>query len=208
MAWGTISNANPRLSSEQLQQAEVEESLRACEQKIELLKVTLKKFDKSVENFLKLTPFSHIFQPLTHTNSIKAIEDCSQRGPTTDTIAAQYQVAICEPEAPWQEYFEHKIGEYTQQRKNAQAQLATIENTSFTTIQEVLHRSKVSAELQTSSIKLYDIALEIINNTLIYKKTQRHADKEALPSPQSKAKEEPPAKDKKPNLNKMPMDER
>ena len=199
MAWGTISNANPRLSSEQLQQAEVEESLRACEQKIELLKVTIKNFDKSVEKFLKPTPFFHIFQPLTRTNSVKAIEDCPQRGPTTDTIT-QYQVAICEPEAPWQEYFEHKIAEYTQQRINAQAQLATIENTSFTTMQGALHGSRVSAELQSSSIALHDIAGEIIQNALLYMGMPKYTDKKAPPSTQSKAKEEPPSKGQKAKL--------
>ena len=52
MAWGTISNANPRLSSEQLQQAEVEESLRACEHKIDLLKVSIKNLDKRIKHYL------------------------------------------------------------------------------------------------------------------------------------------------------------
>ena len=196
MAWAPSPNKETRFDSEKLQKqaqlkSELEPYLKFRKQAIYGMKVTLKSSDETLEKILQPTPFFHCLQPTTDTSSAKAVKGSPKKGSATETTA-QYQVAIHEPEeAPWLNYFKRKIGEYTQQRRNIQVELAIAEKSSFKTIREAILSIMESDNLKSSCLTLGETLQDIISNLSEYNRTQKHADKETPPSPQAKAKKEP-----------------
>ena len=196
MAWALTSNEKPRFDSEQLQQARTEleqkQSQKYLDQYISSMKVEITSVDENVKETLQLTPFSHFFQFPTYTSSGNAIKDSPQRGSATVTTA-QYQVAIHdESEDPWKMYFKRKIGEYIQQRKNVQTQLAIAEKGQFTTTQEAQKSLTECTKSKSISSTLYKTAHDIMQSILTHRLEQIHVDKEPPPFLKGKVKKETP----------------